>query len=152
MHLDDPTAVLREMARVVRHGGRLVVADPIWASVQIDHPDHEALEQLLHVSNAPRRNSYMGLELNRRMANAGLVERVIEIVPVCVRDHSDTQAYGLDLTAAADVLVAERRLSADRASALLADLQGASDDGTYFCWAGFCLARATVACSTGGIL
>lgn len=40
-HVSDPAAVVREMARVARPGGRVVVFDGDYASMTYAHPDHE---------------------------------------------------------------------------------------------------------------
>jgi ubiquinone/menaquinone biosynthesis C-methylase UbiE len=80
MHLDNPTVARREMCRVVGPGG-IVVAEPHWYDLQIDHPDHEAMELLIHRHAMDSyRQLRMGLELNRHMYEAGL-SRVDLIVP-----------------------------------------------------------------------
>ena len=47
LHLEDPSTVLREMRRVLRTGGRMVVAEPDWASLIINSPDHEMIGLLV---------------------------------------------------------------------------------------------------------
>jgi hypothetical protein len=132
MHLDDPSAALREMHRVVRPGGRVVAAEPAWSTVTIDHPDHEAVALLMRQRNTRVQNPRMGLELNRQMAAAGLVERRIDAIGISSRDLAEFHAYGPNLAAAADVLAADRLLARARSQRVLDDLQAASDAGTYF--------------------
>jgi hypothetical protein len=70
----------------------------------------------------------MGLTLNRRMHEAGLVER--EVVPVMVvgtRYESGTQ-YGWNPGVTVEALVAEGRIDRERVDAVLAQLARASEE------------------------
>jgi len=141
VHLDDPAAALSEMRRVVRPGGRVVVGEPAWSSLAIDHPDAEAIDLLTRQAIVAGRQPRMGLQLNRHLAGAGLVERTIEGLTLCCRDVAEFVAYGLDLPAAADALAAQGRLERGRAQGVLDDLVAASAAGTFFGFLGFFLAR-----------
>ncbi len=148
MHLDDPSAALAEMRRVVRPGGRVVVAEPDWASIVIDSVDHGAMQLLIHQANTTRRQPYIGRELNRRFAAVGLIDRVVETVPIFSLDYGELVTYGLNLSQAADELAAAARIERQRAQQLIDDLERATRDRTFCAHGGYFLARGVAPAST----
>lgn len=130
MHLDDPDAAIREMRRVVRPGGWVVAAEPDSLGVRLDHPaDPEGFAILSAHDVTAFRNPGIGVELNRRFAQAGLVDR--RIVPMIDVDLTyDPIAAEGDRTAAAE-LVAAGILSAERAEAIIGYLEAAAVRGEY---------------------
>ncbi len=72
MHLPEADAAIREMARVTRPGGRVVCAEVDTRAVEFDQPDRELFEQLLQVTASQIRNPQIGIELRRRLLEAGL--------------------------------------------------------------------------------
>jgi SAM-dependent methyltransferase len=144
MHLEDPTAALTEMCRVVRPGGRVVVAEPDWASIVIDSLDHAAMELLMQQAMTTRRQPRIGRELNRLLGSVGLIDRRIQTVPIFSLDYSDLVTYGLDLSQAADALIGAGRLDRQRAERLIEGLQVASHNETFCSFGGYFIARGTV--------
>lgn len=73
-HVRDPTAVLREIARVHRPGGRAVFAEPDWGTLALDHPDDELADAFRRfVVDRAIRNPMVGRQLRRLAVPAGLV-------------------------------------------------------------------------------
>jgi len=74
-HLDDPEAALREMMRVTRMGGQVLLVDPDHgqSSVALDHPEHRRVfEAARRVLLARISNPHSGVRLRPMMLRAGL--------------------------------------------------------------------------------
>ena len=77
-HVEDPAAVVREMARLVRPGGIVLAAEPDWGTLVIDGGDPEIEAALAAVAMARVRSPAAGRSLRRLLAAAGLAE--VEVI------------------------------------------------------------------------
>jgi SAM-dependent methyltransferase len=77
-HVEDPAAVVREMARVVRPGGIVLAAEPDWGTVVVDGADPEIESALAAVAMARVRSPAAGRSLRRLLSEAGLAE--VEVI------------------------------------------------------------------------
>lgn len=143
MHLDDPNAVLREMARVVRPGGVVVAAEPDWAGIRIDHPDRQVFDVVYERALGHRQND-MGLTLFRRMAQIGLVQLRYLPAWAVITDYTVLQLYGLRLKPAVEALISERAFAAERLQAIIPILENNNAAGQFYSVGVFHVVAGTV--------
>ncbi|MFJ4965780.1 methyltransferase domain-containing protein [Streptomyces sp. NPDC088729] len=71
-HAADPARALAEARRVLRPGGRLVMAEPDWDSLAVDHPDLETSRAYTrHITDRIVRNGVLGRQLPRLAEESG---------------------------------------------------------------------------------
>lgn len=118
LHLDEPGRAIAEMARVVRPGGWIVVAEPDWATFVIDAPDPDA-GRLVADASARRFRSPSAGQALRRLVRAAGTDEVEVAARTLVVTEPDEAARIFRLDEAARRAAADGMLSADRAAAWL---------------------------------
>lgn len=73
-HVEDPGAVLRELHRVTRPGGTVVLAEPDWGSLNLDGGDPELCDLIARTAGAGARHRRIGRSLRRLLVEAGFID------------------------------------------------------------------------------
>ncbi|MFI7068288.1 methyltransferase domain-containing protein [Kribbella sp. NPDC050124] len=71
-HVADAAGAVREMARVLRPGGRIVLIDTDWATAIVHPADPAVLQKMVDYFLADSANPYSGRRLRGQLAAAGL--------------------------------------------------------------------------------
>lgn len=131
-HLAHPEQALREMVRLTRPGGWVVVADADWGTLSIDSREVETEPRLARaVAERSLHNGYAGRQLYGMVKRQGLEAISLESSLLCLTDYATArQVIGLDevaLEALAAGLVTEIAIDRWRA-----DLEQAARQGVFF--------------------
>ena len=131
-HLDDPAAAVDELARCIRPGGRLVIADPDQQTLTISVPGAPP-ELVARIRRRRRdvgyRNGTYVSALPARLAERGCTDITVDAFPLVLRDPDD--AFGIATWAH------HWRFAADDASRWSQAVEASRDGGflyavTYF--------------------
>ncbi len=101
LHVPDPLAVTREMARVVAPAGLVVLMDWDFGTAAVDHSDRDLTGRLLHWRTQHLDgDNWSGRRLFGHLAGVGLEELSVRVLPSVVRDERTSLARSLFRAAA----------------------------------------------------
>ena len=131
LHAEDPDAVIHEMVRVVRRGGRVVVMDWDFDSVVVDHPDRELTRRLLQWrTDHHGGNNWSGRQLWGRMVASGL--QYLTVQPIVSVVHNEADSLTQSLWRAAQVSRDNGAISPDEHDTWVGTLKDRIRTGTFF--------------------
>lgn len=131
LHVSDPQAVLHELVRVVRPGGRVVVMDWDFDTVALDHSDRELTRRLLHWRcDHHGGNNWSGRQLWGQMAATELVN--VKAVPMVSVARHENDSLTLSLFKAAQVARDGGAISSDEYDTWVDELRSSLAAGIFF--------------------
>jgi len=143
LHAADPDQVIREMKRVVKPGGRVMVMDWDFDTVAVDHPNQELTRRLLHWRNDHHGgNNWSGRQLWRRMREAG-IQNLSEHPWVSVA-HGEEDGLTQTLWRAAQVACEGGTISSAEQEAWMNGLKDSIRAGTFFACIVYFIVTGTV--------
>jgi len=131
LHTNDPDAIVHEMVRVVKPGGRVVIMDWDFDSVVVDHPERELTRRLSHWRNDHHGgNNCSGRQLWRQMVSVGLKD--LGVQPIVSVAHTEADSLTQSLLRAAQVARNGDAISTDEYNIWVQALKERIKEGTYF--------------------
>jgi SAM-dependent methyltransferase len=133
VHLADPAGALREMVRVTRSGGTIVLRENDYGTMAIDSAHPEVTRVILQSRCEMYVNGWMGRQLPRLFAEAELEDITVEPTVIVQRDFvAIEKRLGLNFTMAAARAREAGRITAEQETTWLDEMRTYSEAGTYF--------------------
>jgi SAM-dependent methyltransferase len=132
-HLDDPLAALRELFRVTRGGGRIVVSDADWGTYTITAPEleNEVTQAVIDTKQTNAVSPTIGRHLYTMFRVAGLTDIAVDPVNFLFTDF-ETMYEVTYIEDRLQKMVDEGVTSPDEAERWVDSLGQADQDGTLF--------------------
>ncbi len=133
MHLTDPLTTLKEMYRVTKPKGHIVVTDSDWSSLSIDgHTVDTEMKLFQFHRDEVMASGYTGRSLFRLFREAGISDIQINIFPLFTTNLGAFSNL-VRLQVIEERASAANAISKDELASWREQLQQAADDDCFFC-------------------
>ncbi len=130
MHLDSPLQALREMMRVTRPEGRILVYEVDFETLTLDHPDRARTRTIINTWCEGFRNGWLGRHVPALFREAGLLDVRISPATLWLRYPLALQIAGPGTVARA---CSAGSLTAAEGETWLRQLEERAASGLHFC-------------------
>ena len=130
--LERPGAALKEMVRVTQPGGRIVVSEPDWDTLEVNCDEDSLTRRIMWKKLGPAASKTVGSRLPALFCCASLLVDEVETAKLEIRDL-DTAYRLFDLKGAAEDAVAVGRVTDRDADDWLSSLAKAERFGRFRC-------------------
>ncbi len=131
-HLTNPAQALRELARVTRDGGRIVIGpDPDWETLVIDCSDPELMRRVKTAHCKLIASPGIAHEVHAHMRRIGLDAIAVTAGALVITDFAAADAM-FALTSAAERARDDGAISSGECSSWIHDLRRRDDAGDFF--------------------
>jgi ubiquinone/menaquinone biosynthesis C-methylase UbiE len=144
IHTPDPRATLRELMRVTKPGGRVVISEPDMPGCWVAADDYDLAGQVMGEIARSCISPYFARDLMPAFKEAGLKDVSFEIWPVTAFDPAQV-ARILDLEGVVGGMHARGQLSDAQVGALVADFRTRGESGRFVAAVSIMVAAATKA-------
>jgi ubiquinone/menaquinone biosynthesis C-methylase UbiE len=131
-HVPEPEKVLKEMARVIRSGGRIVAYEPDWGTFTIGSRDRLVTRKITDHWCDNFRSGWIGRYLYRHFRAIGLDEVLIYPSTLVITDLNLAEKV-FDISKNAEIAIGLGLLSRSEANGWLKELREDNLGGRFFC-------------------
>jgi ubiquinone/menaquinone biosynthesis C-methylase UbiE len=135
-YVPDVARAIREGARVLRKGGRLVVLDSDWDMCALESGDASLTRRMLGARESVFAHAHLPRQLHRFFHGAGLRLVDAQVFPI-IETQFDPDSFGVEIVQTACEAALKCGLPATEVAAWERDLRSRGPEGEWF----FCLNR-----------
>jgi SAM-dependent methyltransferase len=132
IHAPSPAAVLGEVMRLLRPGGRVVVVEPDHGTHIAGPCDDDVFERVRQHRVSRFRNPKVGRSLKHLLVSAGYEQVRAQSAALQFDDFAVARAAGGPFDRAVEDAIADGVITTSEGQAYLSQLQSASDRGAFF--------------------
>lgn len=129
-HLPNPSAAVREMVRVSRHGATIAIAEPDWDTFAVEPSGGRAGRAIVSLRSAGVANPQVGRDLGSLLSAHGAGDVGVIALDWSVRDYAVAN-FVFRLEETAERAAAARAVSPDAAAGWVAALRSAANDARF---------------------